>query len=184
MGSLQSRQPRTSLVLPIQGARVQSLVGELRIPHATYRGQKKSKKQAVWPQRYCMGCLSCHHVEEQSVSRMQRERLLGSPFKPTEAAGRVHSKPPLVAKSALSPAPGLVLSAIPHVSLERQDSQRGGGRRLTPRCLDSRPALALIGCRALTNVIESVCAHLGNGDGDDSPDFQNGCEGSTSELTV
>ena len=94
------------------------------------------------------------------------------------------SKPPLVAKSALSPALGSVLSAIPHVSLERWDSQRGGESRLTPHCLDSRPALTLISCRALTDGTESVCAHLGNGDGDDSPDLQNGCEGSTSELMV
>ena len=102
-GRLKSRQPRTSLVLPKQGARVQSLVGELRIPQATYRGQKKSKKQAAWPQRYCTGCLSSYRLEEQSVSRMQRERLLGSPFRPPEAAGRVHKQAALGSKECSEP---------------------------------------------------------------------------------
>ena len=50
--------------------------------------------------------------------------------------------------------------------------------------MDSHPALILISCRVLTNGTESDCAHLGNGDGDDSPDLQNGCEGSMSELMV
>ena len=183
LGRLKSRQPRTSLVLPIQGAWVQSLVGELRISHATYRGQKKAKSRqpgprdsaraasplTIWRNRVCPGCKGKDFLAVPSGLRKLRAECI--------------SKPPLVAKSALSPALSSVLSAIP-VSLERRDSQRSGKRRLTPRCLDSRPALTLIGCRALTNGIESVCAHLGNGDGDDSLHLQNGCEGSRSELMV
>ena len=125
------------------------------------------------------------------MSRMQRERLLGSPFRPPEAASRVHKQTTLGGKERSEPCSqfsplcySCLLGEAGQSEEWKEQTDTARKRRLTPRCLDSRPALTLIGCRALTNGIESVCAHLGNGDGDDSLHLQNGCEGSRSELMV
>ena len=36
-----------SPTLPLQGAQIRSLVGEPKIPHAAWRGQKKKKERVI-----------------------------------------------------------------------------------------------------------------------------------------